>query len=74
MRDLSAATLRALPEWQMVEAELMNQVQSYIDDIMIYAQDGETAKVQEAAGRVAMIREVLALPERLFPDKASEDA
>lgn len=66
-RSLDYRNLELLEEWQLIRAQLAAMEQDYINEIVDCARVGKTNQMLELSGRVTMIREVLAMPEAMFP-------
>lgn len=67
MKILDYRNLLALPEWQLIVASLLAAEKDYMDDILQLAKSGKTDEMLDRAGRVSMIRDVLSMPEAMFP-------
>lgn len=67
MKSLDYRNLLSLPEWQLIAASLLAAEKDYMDDILQLAKAGKTDEMLDRAGRVSMIRDVLAMPEAMFP-------
>ena len=66
MSVLDKSNLTMLGEWIAIVSRLQKEESDLTDDLLIYAEKGDTSKVQHAAGRIHEIRVVLSLPDSLF--------
>lgn len=68
LNSLDYHNLDKLAEWQHLKRHLMAMGESYMDEILVAAESGDTKTILERSGRISAIKDVISLAKNLFTE------
>lgn len=68
MRTLNHKVITQTSEWAFILSKLEDIERAFVDDILLAASDGNTARVQFLSGQVQQIRVFKTMPQDWMPE------
>lgn len=69
MKTLNHRVLTETAEWNFILLKLEDLEKDYVDEMLLAAKDGNTARVQFMGGQVQQIRNLKTMPQDWMPEQ-----